>query len=184
MKILQIGCHDGKDHVYDFVKNAQVDRLVLVDASLFSLQLCKKQYDNDSFCEFVYRAIVTDPDLRVVPIYAPVYDLTSVHVSTDLNNLKKHGHSHSVKIDVECCTLNVLLEELSLFNLDRLYIDAEGLDISIINSLSLEKYEIPYIFFEHAHSNGDLKQCVDRLESLGYTVVEVDDLNSVAEKLT
>jgi len=181
MKVLQIGCGDGKDHVFDFVKNNPLEKLVLIDASLFSLQLCKKQYADYPFCEFIYRAIVTDPNQKSVPIYAPAYDLTSVHVSVDPNNLKKHGHPYLVKMDVECSTLNALLEELDLPDMNRLYIDAEGLDISIINSLDLEKYPIPYIFFEHAHSD-DLDECLNRLKNFNYTITEIDDLNSVAEK--
>jgi len=70
-----------------------------------------------------------------------------------------------------------------------LHIDVEGLDADIILYLDLQKYNIPYIVFESAHSDGyftqgsKYQQCVKKLTDLGYTLYpHCNRLDTIATK--
>lgn len=44
MNIIQIGCNTCKDHVFDFVKENQIEKLVVVDALSKCIESAKNQY--------------------------------------------------------------------------------------------------------------------------------------------
>lgn len=102
------------------------------------------------------------------------------------DHIKQHGHTQQHFISVPTISINSLLKNYT--DIDRLYVDAEGSDIDIINSIDLEKFDIPYIMFEYIHSDGPLSWggqkydlCVKRLEINGY-IVEKSGYNVVAIK--
>ena len=70
--------------------------------------------------------------------------------------------------------------------MDYLYIDTEGLDVHIISSIDYSKYKINNIIFEIAHTDGAFKignncnETINYLQSLGYTITNIDNLNAKA----
>jgi FkbM family methyltransferase len=186
MKIIQIGCNNGRDHVLDFFnKNKpQIEKLVLIDASLDAIKECQKTYNNNSVCEFLNLAIVNNYE-NYVPLYQPETDSMSEHISLNAEHLTKHQHSNVIKIDVPALNINTLIEKYN--PIDRLYIDVEGHDIELINAIDYDKYKIPYICFEHLHTDGTFQtgekyyQYCEKLKNYGYTIT-TENYNTILSK--
>lgn len=194
--IIQIGCNIGNDHVKDYVsKNKQIiQNLILVDANEKSIEMCKHNYSEYSFCKFFNLAIV-DADLENVEFFVPdnnnFSEQSSVLEFHVQDHLKFIGCENYNKIVVPALNINVFLENLNLNVIDKLYIDIEGLDIDIILSLNLNKFKIKYIYFEHTHSDGSFsnlqndseclkyKKCIDILSNFGYTTTKLQ-FNTIA----
>lgn len=186
VNIIQIGCNNGQDHVYNFVSSYRhiIDKVLYVDASADSISLCKKQYQEFDFCDFLHSAVVTD-DSKHITMYYPEDDTSSIHTSNSFDFLKKHNHYRISQMTVPAININCLLAKFNQ-NIDRLYIDTEGLDIQIINAIDMNQYIIPFIFFEYTHSDGVFKSdknfqdCQQRLISYNYKLFKVDEYNAIA----
>jgi FkbM family methyltransferase len=190
MNIVQIGCHLGHDHVYDFVSKNLCNKIILIDANPYALDICKKQYINISNTTFLNYAIVPNyNESRSIKFFIPKNDTTSAHCSTSLSFIQKHDHKEWLEIDVECITLNDLFKSFKLYDIDKLYIDAEGLDAQIILSLNLLDVNIKYIYFEHMHSDGafshglNLDAAILKLKNHRYQLKENDMYNLGYEKI-
>ena len=153
MNILQIGCNTGNDHVLEYVTNNQsnIDKIILVDASLESINKCKITYANIPNCIFIHGAVVTD-NSESVELFVPSHDGSSEHASMNFDHLVQHNHVDINKASVPAINILKLLDQYEPIH--RLYIDTEGWDTKIVNSIDFSKYKIPYLFFEYIHSDG------------------------------
>ena len=178
MNILQIGCNHGQDHVLEYIQSqTDINQIILIDASLASLERCKETYQNIPNCKFLHNAVVTD-DSQFVNLFVPTNDHTSGHSSLSFDHVLKHNHENISAIKVPAININVLLEIYK--PVDRLYIDTEGLDAQLVSAINFSKYKIPYIFFEFVHSDGafSVGQNFERAKNLllnnGYQLTRVD----------
>lgn len=188
MNIIQIGCHVGDDHVYDFILNNYCNNIILIDANPYALEVCKRKYaDIQTNIIYLNYAIVPQLDTsNHIKFYIPLDDKVSAHCSTSLDFIKKHNHTDWESIETPCITINqLILENLKLQVIDRLYIDAEGLDAKIISSLDLDKINIKYILFEHIHSDGafihgsELNKAIDKLKKYNF-IIENSDMYNIS----
>lgn len=186
MNIIQIGCHTGEDHVHDFIKKNNCNKIILIDANPYALDICKQKYiDIQKNIIFLNYAIVPRyvNDNKHITFYIPEQDKTSAHCSVSLDFIKKHNHEKWIEKTVPCITLNDLFKQINISLIDRLYIDAEGLDSEIVLSLDLESIKIDYIFFEHMHSDGafshgeNLRSVISKLQKNGYSLKDNDMYN-------
>jgi hypothetical protein len=78
--------------------------------------------------------------------------------------------------------LNNLFNKYNLTNIDILYIDAEGLDDLLIQSIDFNLFNINEIYFEHIHINeSDL---TNFLKLKGYTITrDIAQFTSLASKI-
>jgi len=154
MKILQIGCHDGEDHVNDFIRENEddIDLFVAIDASYKSLEKAKKEYSflNDKFISI--HCAVSD-FCGFTNFFSPVDDECSEHNSIYGDHLFAHYHKKIKRSIVPTSTLNHL-NSLEFGPFDRIYIDAEGSDIPILLDFDLDYFKPKYIEFETSHSDG------------------------------
>lgn len=178
MNILQIGCNDGNDHVFQYIKTqTDTNQVVLIDASFEALERCKQTYQNIQNCKFLHNAVITD-DREFVNLFVPANNNDSQHSSLSFDHLLKHNHEHISTIKVPAININVLLEIYK--PVDRLYIDTEGLDSQLVCAINFSKYKISYIFFEFVHSDGafNIGQNFDRTKNIllsnGYKLNRVD----------
>lgn len=178
MQILQIGCNNGKDHVLEFVKQnfLSITKLILVDASFDAIELCKKTYKDFLFCDFLMSA-VTHFETDFIEIHMPTGHESSEHISVNKNHLVRHHHKNIKTSTVPAISINNLFEKYNLNNLDRLYIDTEGLDVQLIQALDFNKFKIKYIQYEHAHSEGpfitngiNYNLCINKLLNYNYKI--------------
>jgi hypothetical protein len=187
MNIVQIGVNDGKDHVLEYIKTNvnNINSLFLVDANPKCLDVAKTQYTFIENVNYVNLAISLDGDDKK-QFFIPFGSETHAHASLNIDHIHKHGHINYDTIIVECKSINNFLNFLNK-NIDRLYIDTEGLDISIIDSLDFNIFKIPYIEFEYIHSDGTLSFGGPKLDKLklklsefGYSL-RTEQYNIIAE---
>jgi FkbM family methyltransferase len=190
MNIIQIGCNNGDDHVYNYIVNNQdkIDNVYLIDANSNCIEVSKVQYKDISNVTYLHYAI-TFSDEEYVELCVPDNgDSISIHSSLLESHMLSHGHPNFKKERVPAKNINKLFEELNIQCLDRLYIDTEGLDIDIVNSLDFSKIDIKFLMFEYIHSDGShsyggerLDKLSAHLESLGYRLSK-EEFNVIAEK--
>tara|TARA_R110002020_G_scaffold207564_3_gene413166 strand:- start:3602 stop:4339 length:738 start_codon:yes stop_codon:yes gene_type:complete len=169
MNIIQVGCHTGNDGVFSFAKANQdkIKKLILIDALASSVDLCEKFYaenlgeENLEKLVFIKKAIVGDSTIKEIDFFVTKNEHEddaevgyTAFSSVDIKHLNGHNVKNIKKISVPTVTLNDIFKEHSLSRVDRLFLDAEGLDGIILLSLDLENTDIPFICFEGAHIDG------------------------------
>lgn len=192
MKIIQIGANNGKDPTFEFLKEnkSNIEIAILVEPIPFIIDDLKKQYEGmDKIV--IENIAITDDDKESMTLY---YLKDSNYEVSSFNEHHTKTHSPSLtefpvmSMEVECMSVNKLMEKYNLDSLDYLFIDTEGLDVFIICSLDFEKYDFKNIIFEAVHADGpfqmgeNLNQSVRYLESLGYSVSQYDSFCLKASK--
>ena len=194
MNIVQIGANNGKDHVFDFIKD-NYDHLTLaifIEPIPFVIDDLKKQYQefNDKI-HIENIAISHEKDIENMTLYyleGSNYEVTSFSKEHVIIHNPPQFNYPVEEMKVPCLTFNEVMEKYNLTELDYLYIDTEGLDVYIISSIDFTKYNIKNIIFEFTHTDGAFRvgenfhQTKYYLQQLGYTVSPLDSLNAIAKK--
>ena len=190
MKIVQIGSNNGDDNVKQFINENQnnIDLVVLVEPIPFVLDKLKENYKdfNNIFIENI--AISNDESEKFTLYYEEDsnYELSSfrkqhlIDCNCSLEKIKS--------IDVDCLTINQLFKKYNINTLDYLYIDTEGLDVHIINSIDFNKFKIKNLIFEITHTDGihadgtpkigtNYTEITKYLTELGYNLHQLDGIN-------
>ena len=101
----------------------------------------------------------------------------SDHASLNRLHVERHLHSSIRSVMVDAVCVNDVLSRFDGKQVDRVYIDAEGEDLSILLDLDFDSHRIPYLQFEFIHIDGTHqwggKNChmlAAKLEDLGYQV--------------
>lgn len=189
MNIVQIGCHDGNDHVFDYIKNNsdKINKIFLIEPIEEKIQELKHTYNAFTNVAFFNLAITETDEKKETSFFIPLDLLHSQTSSVNKAHLSRHYGGEYKEIIIPCTTLNNFLTLHNLKTIDRLYIDAEGLDCKIVRSIDFDKFNIPYICYEHIHSDGACVfsdygiETAAYLGSLGYRLHE-HGMNTVAEK--
>jgi FkbM family methyltransferase len=176
MKIVQIGCNNGDDEIYKIINSQHVDFALLVDANPFVIEeLAKVRYKSFSNVKIECHLISNDETEKY--FYIPHFDghKYSQHSSTSIDHIIKHGHKleESRSFFMKSISIQKLFESHQLNVIDYLYIDCEGEDFNIINSLDFKKFNIKKITFEHDHipnKNVNYPNLLSKLSSYGYNV--------------
>ena len=197
MNILQIGCYSGDDDVSKFLNKYRdcLDKVVLVDASIDSLNLAKKHYKDFETISFKHLAVV-DSEKQIVDLFYPENEPVCAQASLDKEHVLLHKSiearndnrsAPSIKsVSVNTVRINSLLGEFSNKLINRLYIDTEGHDARIINDIDFSTYKIPYINFEFIHADGpfqagdNLSKAVQTLHDNNYCIVQDGEYNMIA----
>lgn len=190
MNIIQIGCHDGNDKVFNFIdsRRDEICAAYLIEPNIEMLALARNRYAELPFVTFHNLAIVTDTESLFVEIYLPL-DASQSQTTSLFRDHAQQFQTTTVSREVPCSTLSQFMSSNSIDNLDYLFIDAEGLDCKILDGLDLKKYNIKYIEYEFVHSDGthrfgDLGRATEnRLRSLGYVITQSPPFNKIAQKL-
>ena len=178
MRILHIGCHDGKDHVLDFCKqNKQtLESICLVDANIKVLKKAKTLY-----CKNFSEKILKIYNLAILPInldglQIPIYqpkgqtDSTVASVRADFVSTHCKTEIHKTHL-VKSTTLNKILQTEK--DVTHLFLDIEGLDTVTLFNTDLQKFpKIKQIIFECLHSDG-IVTMGKRLEALAYYLTSI-----------
>jgi len=189
MHIVQIGCHDGNDHVFDFINSnfENISKAYLIEPLHENYLRAVEKYKKFNFVEIIEAAIVDDESLSSIEIFYP----ENIDQSQTTSIYKKHAEKHQDKVlsrVVSCFTLNSLFKNKEIKKIDRLYIDAEGLDCKIINSINFSEFEIMYLEYEYTHSDGtDIfgefgRSTEEKLINLGLKIRKNPPFNKIAEK--
>lgn len=75
-------------------------------------------------------------------------------------------------IEVPAITLNKLLENHNIKNIDFFSLDVEGYEISVLNGFNIEKYLPTYVLIETTTFENRIKTILEYMENKNYKVVE------------
>ena len=186
MNIVQIGANRGYDELTSILEGKQVDFILLVEPlkkfnhSLFN---CYKHIKN----MHVENVVITDEkDKKQISFF--LHDRMDENLEQasllDSHVLKHFQSQNQLKEEIiDCITINELFDKYNLFDIDILFIDAEGFDDRIIKDINFKKYNIKQLYYENMHID---KQAIRIfLENEKYTVQDgtsVTGNNSVATK--
>lgn len=191
MRIIQIGCNNGNDEVYKFISSLSiVNFALLIDANPFVLELAKNFYKDIPNVIFDCLLVSDKNEKKNFHIPHFKHHKFSAHSSTSIEHLIKHDHViDEVKtFETNSISTNDLFRKYKIKELDYLFIDCEGEDYNIINSINLLEFDIKSIKFEHVHLDGPFEcgsnydKLIDKLQKHGYTCCRFDDGNTIAKK--
>lgn len=187
--IIQIGSHVGNtcnDPIFNIVDNNT--RMILVEPVPYLFNQLKnnynKKFENNHNIIFINKAVsnfigeieMTIPseknDYSQLPFWAS--QLASV------NNDHALGHISNLlveKINVETTTINEIVKEYNIKQIDLLHTDTEGHDYTILMNYNFE-IKPKQIMFEHKHMDGlftvgiKYEELSNKLLSIGYKKIE------------
>jgi len=182
--VIQIGSHVG-DTINDpiFEKVDLSTNLILIEPVEYLFNILKynynEKYKNNNFLfinkavsNFIGKIEMTIPSQKnnflELPFYASqLSSINPYHVKLHLPNIITE------KIEVETTTLNNIVDEFKIKEIELLHIDTEGHDYEILMNYNF-KIKPKTIIFEHKHSDGFLKNGIrlktilNRLYSINY----------------
>ncbi len=169
LTFLQIGAYDGQVHdaILDIIRRFPV-RGVLVEPQptvFASLQVLHKNRDN----LLLVNAAIDRETCRRPFFMSKNNDVE--FASFDRSHLLKHGlrADDIVSHEVDCFTVDDVLNLANFDTVDLLQIDAEGYDYEILKSINFDRICPKFIRFEYLHlSETDLKECLHMLAGRGY----------------
>ena len=196
--ILQIGSHVGNtinDPIFNRVNKDM--KLILVEPVPYLFNELKNNYKNKlsdvSNIVFINKAVsdcVGEIELFVpsekndfskFPFWA------SQLASINENHIKSHLNDLIVdKIKIECTTIDEIIKEYNIEEIELLHTDTEGHDYTILMGYSF-KIKPKKILFEHKHMDGEFKtgekyeNLISRLKSIGYKIVYKNEEDTMLE---
>lgn len=190
MNILQIGTAGQKDHVYDFclINKDSLTKVILVEPLPESLKQTREVYKDIPNCEF-YELAIVDSDDSEITMYIPATstDGTSSHASVFEDHLHKHLHPKTISLTTRASKINPLLDKFE-GTIDRIYIDIEGMDEKVIRQIDFSKYDIRYLQYEAAHTDGPHNcgfknhMLMQKLRSMGFELRRDGQYDIIAER--
>jgi hypothetical protein len=186
MKIVQIGTNKDNDDLSNYLLS-NYDELefgLFVDANSLHIDDIKNCYSKFNNIEIENVAIKTPlQNQNTLTIYYhtnehPHYTIASC----DIEHIKKHmtwcPHLQGGEIksfEVSCITLEELLEKHSIYEIDWLCLDIEGIDAEILLTFDWSKYRIKRVEFEHLHLGYYKSAIKNMMIGMGYD--QIDSLN-------
>lgn len=183
MKIIQVGCNDCNDHVFDFVKQNQdqINFFLAIDAMPKCTEIASEKYSFLGEKLHILTTAVADKN-GIFEFFYPESDDKSAHASLLQNHLTSHHHTKLKSFTSPCLSLDCILDSYGN-DIDRLYLDMEGLDVLTLLNSNLEKNKIKYIEYEFSHSDGPFsaganhKNLLLKLEKLNFSYERSSEYN-------
>lgn len=186
MKFVQIGSNKGNDSLSNHLLSTydEIEFGLLVEAvplHINDLRKCYSKFKN----VIIENIAIKNPDHKEdkIKFYlhtknAPDYGISSTVKEHILQHERDVPHLYGGKIiefELNCITLDDLLEKYHVTDLDWLFLDAEGMDAKILLSLNWEKYNIQRVEFEYLHLKDDEQAILNLFDSMGYQKVDSID---------
>jgi FkbM family methyltransferase len=186
MKIIQIGANNGKDEVFDLISQNRfnIELAILIEPIPFIIDDLKNQYKDLDNVSIESIAINDDPNSTHLTLYYienSNYEVSSFNKEHVIEHKPEDETNEIKSLDIPCMTFNDIMEKYSVIDLDYLFIDTEGLDTYIINSIDFSKYNIQNIIFETIHADGpfttgkNAEKTKEYLINMGYMLKYSED---------
>jgi FkbM family methyltransferase len=183
MKIVQIGTNKANDDLSNYLLSNYDDLEfgLFVDANSLHIDDIKNCYSKFNNIEIENVAIKTPLQNQNT---LTIYYHTNEHphyamASCDIEHIKKHmtwcPHLQGGEIksfEVPCITLEELLEKHSIYEIDWLCLDIEGIDAEILLTFDWSKYRIKRVEFEHLHLGYYKSAIKNMMIGMGYEQVD------------
>lgn len=191
LTVVQIGTNRACDDLTDLIRALGASflrRLIMIEPLTVHNEAILNCY-RDVVDKLIVNAVIipssADAELEAVEFWyhqndGPHYELAS----TDRAHIAKHaGTRHELRaeqgyrmIKAQCLDICRFFRIMSLSHVDILFIDAEGLDSAIVQSIDFDGLSIDNIFFENLHlpegraaSHAAVYAC---LKARGYRIVD------------
>lgn len=169
MIAIQVGAGVGNDSFYEWLIEQENCKAFLYEPHPLLFNHLVEFYKNKNLDVHLYNKAVVDNDKQEIEFYlSPEAELSSVIKKTYANNAHKS----------EAVNLNKILSQFE--EVEMLWIDAEGYDYQLINSLDLKNNSVKKIVFEKLQSSWGGGQFVDK----SYDHITDEDFeNKIMDKL-
>lgn len=130
-------------------ENSKVFVLEANPNNIEKLKICYKNFKNIN----IFNLAITLGDNDKLTLYYANEDAPHFQVcSADINHIRKYyPYSKIEKFSVKSISINNFLEKNSIYKIDYLSIDIEGLDYDAIMSIDFNKFNIRNISIEYLH---------------------------------
>lgn len=159
--IVQIGSFEGGDELSNIVKklgNENVNKLILIEPNIKCNKKLSECYNGFDFT--IENIVITnDEQVRMIPFYISDghESISSIYKTHPLGH---RGVESTEEYLLKSKTINNLLIDHGIQELDILYINASGYDEEIIQSIDLKKFNVKEIYYENCNIKNH-----DRLEN-------------------
>jgi FkbM family methyltransferase len=169
IRFLQVGAFDGEegDAIVHLIENYPAHG-VLVEPQPRVFERLRNRHERRGDLTLVNAAIDSEGGSR--PFYL-AKDADVQFASFDRGHLLRHGLTADEieAVEVECLTIDDVLDRAGMESVDLVQVDAEGHDYEILRSIDLDRLAPKIIRFEHRHfDRGDLTKWVDTLAEHNY----------------
>ena len=182
--LVQIGANDGLrfDDLNFFIKKYRV-KSVLVEPLEYYFSILKKNYKDYENIFFENSAITIDEkDKFLFTVNQKYIHLYDDHIpginSFEKKHLINHGvkKKHITKKKINSLKIDDLINKYKLFELDLLFIDAEGYDVNIVYDFLINLDLKPIIIFEYIHADTNkLSNVIELLKKKKYIHFAVNE---------
>lgn len=184
--IIQIGSHIGNtpnDYLFNKIKKS--NKIIFIEPVIEYFNILQENYNikfpNNNFIFLNVACSNTNDDIK---IYVP--EITSdlpFWVDQLSSVLPNHVENHNLSVNVnkkivKCITLNKLINDYKIDEIDLLCVDTEGHDFEILFFYNF-KIKPKKIIFEHKHIEGTNKSfgvkynlLINKLTELGYIITK------------
>jgi len=161
--LIQIGSNVGDEYIFNLIYNKKINLCIFIDANVKALEECRK-----NISEFISTKKI-DWDIEYEYINCAISDIKSPELELNIptgNDVSAHGsiynkfptisdHEHGYEtIKVQNFTISDIFNQYNLSIIDYLFIDVEGCDKGIVNSIDWKNNCVLNIKFEFSHWDG------------------------------
>jgi FkbM family methyltransferase len=175
MKVIYVGTGIGDDSLEELVNKNKTEPVVIVEANPFLFETLKKRFSYYNAI-LINRAIVPK-ELKKSEIdlyYSEEDDLlknSSIHKDF---LIKKGIKEESIKsLKVKCSTIEDLIDELGIDEIDYLILDTESIDGDLLLDVNLDKYHIKNIQYNYKNTELQAERLVKIVNQIGYVKSDV-----------
>jgi len=181
---IQVGSHNGKnnDPLNSFVISGRFKGILIEPMKSIFLELQKNYasvqgliFENVAISNKVEKKTIyslNPPSGFELPIW---YDqLSSFYIDVILSHEKDIPQIRDfiIKEEVQCLTIESILEKHQIFKVDLIHIDTEGYDFEILKLIPFSRITPEIIIYEHKHlSEEDKSAAMLFLNNAGYTTI-------------
>jgi FkbM family methyltransferase len=182
MIIVQVGTNTGNDHVLQICKQQSFDSIFLIEPFAIHNESIHKHYRGVPNYKIDNIAIVPK-SMATVELYYTENDgpLSHVNKSYEVTSIKpehllKHNYTYTSlrKFTVPAFTMNEYLTKYNLYKIDYLFLDIEGIDFEVLETIDFNKFDIRNLQIEHLHL--DKHRLFEFMSSKGYSPTKGMDL--------
>ena len=178
MFVVQIGTNNGSDHVLKLCKQYKdiITGIVLVEPFAIHNESIQKNYQDLPHVQLYNVAIVADENVTKVRMYYAMADGPTEQVpqrsfevtSICYDHLIKHDYKPSeiLTFDIQAMHMNELLALTGRTVFDYVFMDIEGIDRQVLESIDFETYDIRNLQIEKLHL--DLQWLIQFMTARGY----------------
>ena len=183
MKIVQIGTNKGNDDLSNYLLS-NFDNLefgLFVEPNILHIDdiaNCYSKFNNIQIENVAIKTILQNQNTLTIYYHTNEHPHYSM-ASCDIEHIKKHitwcPHLQGGEIksfEVNCITLEELLDKHLIYEIDWLCLDVEGIDAEILLTFDWRKYSIKRVEFEHLHLGHYSNAIKNMMIGMGYKQVD------------